>query len=277
MTVSPIAVQRSYTQKKIKTGLLLAAGRGFRLDPLTLTKPKCLARVNGRSILERLVNSLKKYDFQRLVVVAGYKVDQIRQFLDQYADFLDIDYVFNPLYATTNNIYSLYLARALMNQPFVLFESDIVFDPHLLKELLYPDRIAIAGIESWMNGSVVVMNQENRADRFLSDIPKKYDRWIKKTVNIYSFSMQSWQKVRQELGREIRSGCLNAYYETVFKKLVAQDRISFQGVSFDNGRWYEIDTINDLAMAEELFSKDAIKPSARPVPAGRTSLFRKQQ
>ena len=103
----------------VTTALLLAAGTGSRLYPLTQNAPKCLTIVNGVSILERMISSLNLHGFKRLVVVTGYLEDHIRDFLGNQAGDMKIDYVFSPLYETTNNIYSLWMAREVINEPFL--------------------------------------------------------------------------------------------------------------------------------------------------------------
>ena len=105
-------------ETKITTALLLAAGTGTRLQPLTLDAPKCLTEVGGISILERLVNNLRAQGLRRLIVVLGYLGDCIQEFLEQHAHDMQIDYVLNPDYRTTNNIYSLWLARQQIHEPF---------------------------------------------------------------------------------------------------------------------------------------------------------------
>ena len=107
----------------ITTALLLAAGKGSRLYPLTRDTPKCLTMVHKASMLERLVINLKKQGFKRLVVVTGFQEKCIREFLGTRAGGMKIEYIFSPLYATTNNIYSLWMARKIINEPFLLVES----------------------------------------------------------------------------------------------------------------------------------------------------------
>ena len=104
---------------RITTACILAAGTGSRLQPLTECMPKCLTEVHGRSILERLVSCLRAQGFKRLVFVVGHLEDCIRSFLELHAADLTIDYVSNPLFATTNNIYSLWLARNQLKEPFL--------------------------------------------------------------------------------------------------------------------------------------------------------------
>jgi choline kinase len=242
----------NFTHKRITTALLLAAGTGSRLLPLTKKSPKCLTMVNDTSILERLINSLNQHGFKRLVVVTGHLEDCIRNYLETRAGNVKIEYVFSPLYKTTNNIYSLWMARKVINEPFLLIESDLIFDPSLLAGMLYPDRIAIAQMQPWLNGSTVTIDPSNRVDAFYnSSKGKTRDRY--KTVNIYSLSKSSWHRVIQELDQYILAGRVNDYYEAVFQRMVAEDTLSFQAVFFDHKPWYEIDTLEDLATAEMMF------------------------
>lgn len=259
-------MDRNVKENRIRTGVLLAAGIGFRLHPLTKTKPKCLVKVNEKSILERLISSLQMYGFERLIVVTGYKDFMIRDYLEQHKGRLSVSYVHNARYRETNNIYSLFLARNKIRDPFLLMESDIIFNPGLLEKMTFPDRIAIADPAPWMDGTAVVMKRDNHVKAFKSGIRDNPDPAVKKTVNFYTFSLQSWQRVKQQLKQEISKGRVNEYYEMVFKALVAKRQIRFQGVLFDAGAWYEIDTIDDLAEAERLFfRRPAAGHAQRPV------------
>ncbi len=245
--------KKSYPQKRITTALLLAAGTGSRLLPLTKKSPKCLTLVNETSILERLIKSLNQNGFKRLLVVTGHLEDCIRDFLETRAGNIAIEYVFSPLYKTTNNIYSLWMARYLINESFLLIESDLVFDPSLLKEMLYPDRIAIAKMKPSLNGSTVTIDATNTIDAFHSDGSGGSGRIRYKTVNIYSLSVSSWYLVIEKLNQFILAGKVNDYYETVFSQLVIEKKLSLEAVFFDHKPWYEIDTAEDLASAERLF------------------------
>ena len=247
-------------QKRITTALLLAAGTGSRLLPLTKKSPKCLTLVNEISILERLIKSLNQNGFKRLVVVTGHLEDCIRNFLETRAGNLTIEYVFSPLYKTTNNIYSLWMARDIINEPFLLIESDLVFDPSLLKDMLYPDRIAISKMKPWLNGSTVTINASNAINAFHSDGADGSGPIHYKTVNIYSLCVSSWYLVIEKLNQFILAGRVNDYYEKVFRQLVIEKALSFDAVFFDHKPWYEIDTIEDLASAERLFPSKIRQP-----------------
>jgi len=243
----------------VTTALLLAAGKGSRLYPLTHNTPKCLTMVHGASILERLVINLSEQGFKRLVVVTGYQEKYIRAFLGTRACGMTIDYIFSPRYATTNNIYSLWMARAIINEPFLLVESDLVFDVSLLDDMRCPGRVAVACMQPWMNGSTVTADQSHHVKKFQNGIAGTFDEIRYKTVNIYSFSLSSWHGIIERLDRYISAGRVNNYYETVFAEMVADGSLSLKTVSFDGKPWYEIDTVEDLAEAEKLFSADTYK------------------
>ena len=252
-----INMKHSYpNNERVTTALLLAAGIGSRLYPLTQNEPKCLTIVNAVSILERLISNLNQHGFKRLVVVTGYLENRIRDFLGNKVGNIAIDYIFSPLYETTNNIYSLWMAREVINEPFLLLESDLVFDESLLDAMLYPDRIAVAKVQPWMNGSCVTINKSQLVKAFLADNADSFGEIKYKTVNIYSISLTSWHCILKKLDKRISDGKVNDYYETVFAEMIADGSLTFKIVSFDGKPWYEIDTIEDLAKAEKLFSSD---------------------
>jgi len=249
---------------RIRTALLLAAGTGSRLQPLTDDSPKCLTEINHTSILERLVHGLRSWDFERLVVVVGHLDVCLRSYLDRLVSSLDsgltIEYVSSAKYRTTNNIYSLWEARHAIQEPFLLLECDLIFDEALLGQMLEPDRIAVSHILPWMNGTTVSLDSRDQVTRFhlgRSQLQLGRNQSVgeltHKTVNMYSFSQHSWQRITQRLEQYISAGRVNGYYEAVFAEMVAEGELSFEAVFFDDQSWYEIDTLEDLHAAEQLF------------------------
>jgi len=241
---------------QIKTALLLAAGTGSRLQPLTDDSPKCLTEINETTILERLICNLRACKFERLVVVVGYLDSCVRDFLDSLASGLTIEYVHSAKYRTTNNIYSLWEARHAIREPFLLLECDLVFDDLLLSKMLSPDRIAVSHTLPWMNGTTVLLDRSRRVTRFHMGGDRPLDELTYKTVNMYSFSRLSWQRVARRLEQHVSAGRINRYYETVFAEMVADGKLTFEAVFFDNRRWYEVDTLEDLCAAERLFPRN---------------------
>ena len=248
--------------KRITTALLLAAGTGSRLFPLTKSSPKCLTLVNDKSILERLVTNLKSQGFKRLVIVTGHENECITDYLGDKSGDISIEYVHSPLYKTTNNIYSLWMARNIINEPFVLFESDLVMNSTLLDDMVYPDRMAVALMQPWLDGTTVSLDKAKNVTKFQKGTTESYSDIRYKTVNIYSFSLPSWQAIVKRLNQYIEAGSVNCYYETVFSEMVDNKSLTFESVSFDHEPWYEIDNMKDLAKAEILFPRE-IKKIAR--------------
>ncbi len=242
-------------RERITAALVLAAGVGRRLSPLTRDIPKCLVEVDGEPILGRLVRSLAERGFERLVVVDGHRGHRIRDYLTENSEGLSVHFVHNPRYASTNNLYSLWLAKPLIRSSFLLLESDIVFDPDLLSGLLVPDRIAVATMSPSMFGTTVMLDAFGNVTAFSVGSVDRPDPAAKKTVNIYSLSWNTWQHVVSRLDRRVANIQLQDYYEVVFAELVAEKRIHFGGVSFDRGRWIEIDSKDDLRAAEILFRR----------------------
>ena len=208
-----------------------------------------------------MIDNLRVQGITRLVVVTGYLDHCIKEFLEENAADMQIDYVFNPIYRTTNNIYSLWLARKAIEEPFVLVESDLVFEESMLAPMLVPDKIAVSSMLPWMNGTVVELNADKSVKAFrvshnVDDAPQY------KTVNITSFSSHSWQKVVGQLDSYIKDDRVNEYYETVFAEMVADGSLELDAVFFDENKWYEIDCLKDLHQAELMFPR--VLPLALP-------------
>jgi len=222
------------------------------LRPLTLDAPKCLTVVGGKPILQRLIENLRAQGIQKLIVVTGYLENCIREFLQQHKGDMQVEYVFNPSYQTTNNIYSLWLARQAIKEPFLLVECDLVFDPSMLDEMLQPNKIAISNILPWMNGTTVELNRDKSVTSF--EVGQNLDNTTRyKTVNIYSLSLDSWNKVVDRLGGYICGERLGEYYEVVFADMIADGSLNFDAVFFNENRWYEVDRLEDLNAAELMF------------------------
>ena len=250
--VSPTAGER------VRTAVLLAAGLGSRLAPFTDAVPKCMVPVSGMPILGRLVRSLDLCGFDRLVVVTGYRADVIRAYLGESFGGLAVDYVVSPKFETTNNIYSLWLVRDVIDEAFLLVESDLVFDPDLLVPLLRPDRIAVSRQLPWMSGTTVTLDGDGNVDTFYPPPPGVYgehctDAGHLMAVNICSLSRATWNEVRRRLDEHVAAGETGTFYETVFAEMTAQGCMAAEAVIFPADRWYEIDAAVDLRAAELIF------------------------
>ena len=244
---------------QVRTALLLAAGVGARLAPLTYSLPKCLVPVSGMPILGRLVRALNGHGIDRLVIVTGYRAEMIRAYLGETFGGVAVEYVVSPLFATTNTLYSLWLARQLIDEPLLLFESDIVFDEPLLAPLLRPDRIAVSRQLPWMNGSTVTLDASGIVSAYYPQPPGVYDHCTDAdhymTVNINSLGRDTWREVGERLDRHVAAGHTGYFHDVVFDEMVADGSMAPLAVIFPTERWYEIDTPADRDAAELVFSR----------------------
>ncbi len=228
---------------------------GSRLAPLTDSTAKCLVGVSGVSILERLLRTLAAHDFNRLVVVVGHESESIQDYLGDRSGSIEISYITSTCYRTTNNIYSLWLARNTIDEPFVLIESDLIFDEALLEGMLTTDRVAVSRQKPWMNGTTVTLDGLHGVRAFCLGEMSRPDATHYKTVNIYSFSRSTWRAVCARLDTYIAAKRTGDYYESVFADMVADGTLQLTPVLFDADSWYEIDSLTDLVAAEALFPR----------------------
>lgn len=174
--------------------IILAAGMGKRLKDLTADNTKCMIKVNGIRLIDRTLAELDTLDLNRIVIVVGYQGEKLKQHIASLDIAVPIEFVENPDYDKTNNIYSLFLAKDyLTTDDTLLLESDIIFESGILQSLVDDPRPTLALVdkyESWMDGTVVKLDDEDNITAFIpgkrfefADIPRYY-----KTVNIYKFS-----------------------------------------------------------------------------------------
>jgi len=242
--------------------IILAAGMGKRLKDLTKDKTKCMITVNDITLIERMLNQLDNLNLNKIVLVVGYKSKKLINFVDNLKINTPIEYVFNNIYDKTNNIYSLFLAKQyLENSDCIILESDLIFEDRILEELISDKRANLAYVdkfESWMDGTVVTIDENNHIIDFLSkdqfsfkDIQNYY-----KTMNIYKFSKDFSQKFYIPfLEAYLKSLGFNEYYEQVLKVLSNFKESNIEVKKNDGFKWYEIDDIQDLNIAESIFAQ----------------------
>ncbi|MCX7025253.1 MAG: aminotransferase class I/II-fold pyridoxal phosphate-dependent enzyme [Spirochaetes bacterium] len=246
----------------IKQAIILAAGMGKRLGKYTQDGTKCMVRVNGVSLIERALDSLHDAGIRRVVLVVGYRAERLRAFLGGKYPDLELVYVTNEVYATTNNIYSLWLARDfLAAEDTLLLESDLVFEKEMLAELVddpEPNLAVVSKFEAWMDGTVTLVDE---ARDIVGVIDKRDFTWARvddyyKTVNIYKFSAEfSKRYYLPFLDAYLAAFGENQYYEQVLKVLAFLEDVRLKAHPVSGRRWYEIDDANDLAVAEAIFSE----------------------
>ena len=244
--------------------IILAAGMGSRLGKYTANNTKCMLTINGRTLIERALDSLDGAGIQRCVIVAGYQKQNLMNFVGPRYKNIDITWIANDVYNKTNNIYSLYLAKDhLLADDTLLLESDLIFEDRLIERLLEnrePTLAVVAPYESWMDGTVVRVSGEAVITDF---IPKKFFNYDEKesyykTVNIYKFSRDfsrdSYVPFLEAYSRAMGN---NEYYEQVLRVVTTLEKNELKALVLDDEKWYEIDDAQDKDIAETLFAETA--------------------
>lgn len=244
--------------------IILAAGMGKRLGELTEDNTKCMVAVNGVRLIDRMLRQLSTLDLKRVVIVVGYKGANLIDYIgNRYDDKLSIEYIQNPIYDKTNNIYSLALAKQLMQEDdTLLLESDLIFDESMLGLLVnnpYPNLALVAKYETWMDGTMVCIDEGNNIVNFVPKAAFRYEDVNKyyKTVNIYKFSKEfSKTKYVPFLDAYSKAVGNNEYYENVLRIISFLNSKDLKALPISDEKWYEIDDKQDLDIAEALFAEE---------------------
>ncbi len=241
--------------------IILAAGMGRRLGKVTADNTKCMVKIHGRTLIERMLDTLAKTEVSRVILVVGYKSENVKKLLGRIYKGMRILYVRNDVYDKTNNIHSLFLARKhLLEDDTILLESDLIFEDEIVFDLIenpHPNLAIVAKYDAWMDGTVVTLDDE---DNILQFIPKKdfdysqVDTYYK-TVNIYKlsreFATNSYvpflKAYQQALGK-------NEYYEQVLRVITLLETQDLKVHRLSTEKWYEIDDRKDLNNASTLFA-----------------------
>lgn len=245
-------------------GLILAAGMGKRLKELTAGNTKCMVKVNGVTLIERVLRILDRKNLSKIVIVVGYRGQQLIDYIATLNIQTPIIYVNNEIYDKTNNIYSLALAGDyLCAEDTLLFESDLIFEEAVVDALLEDPRETLALVdkfESWMDGTCTVLDEE---DCIVDFVPGKYLKFMDreqyyKTVNIYKFSKHfSKNTYMPFLDAYAKAMGNNEYYESVIKLIAMLETKEIRVKRLEGQKWYEIDDVQDLDIAESMFAETA--------------------
>lgn len=240
--------------------IILAAGMGKRLKELTSEATKCMVKVNGVAMIDRMMGYLDKLGLSRIIVVVGYEGKKLMEYIDALPVSTPVKYVNNDVYYKTNNIYSLYLAKDyILEEDTLLLESDLVFEEAVLRKIIehpYPSLVLVDKFESWMDGTVVTLDEHDGIKAFVAKREfdfNKIDEYYK-TVNIYKFSREFSQLYYVPfLEIYCKAMGTNEYYEQVLKVITFMEDPQIKAVKLDGEKWYEIDDVQDLDIAETIF------------------------
>lgn len=243
--------------------IILAAGMGRRLGEFTRNNTKCMVEVNGVRLIDRLLTQLSALPLKKVVIVTGYEGSKLQKYVGAEYNGLPVEYVHNPVYDKTNNIYSLALAREqLQADDTLLIESDLIFEDSLFRMVLDcpdPNVALVAKYESWMDGTMVRIDDERNIVNFIPQKAFKYSDtdFYYKTVNIYKFSREfSTNHYVPFLNAYLRVLGNNEYYEQVLRVITLIDNSNIKALPLTGQKWYEIDDVQDLRIAETIFADE---------------------
>lgn len=248
--------------------LILAAGMGKRLGELTQHNTKCMIKIHSVTIIERMLQQLTSFSIDRIILVIGYEGEKVRLLIGDSFNGTPIIYVENPIYDRTNNIYSLSLAKNyLLEDETLLLESDLVFSTDIISRLLadpYPNLAVVAKYQSWMDGTVVMLDNDDNILNFITKKAFNYQNinFYFKTVNIYKFSKEFSANIYVPfLGAYSKALGNNEYYEQVLRVISLLDIQDLKAMRLNGEKWYEIDDLQDLNNAETIFADTDLKLS----------------
>lgn len=224
--------------------IILAAGIGKRLLPDTKDKPKCLLRVGNKSIIEYQIQFLKKFGFDKIVIVTGHGAEIVRKVCGN-----NITYVHNKDYNITNSLYSLHLAKEYTKNGCLIFNSDVLFHPKILGTLInapYDDCLMIDFKQNLGEEEMKVITENSIIREISKDIdPEEAEG---ENLGLIKLGSKGARLVFKEAERLINNGTLNAWVPFVFNSLCKS--YDFYAIGIEDFPWIEIDYHHDFKKAE---------------------------
>jgi choline kinase len=235
--------------------VILVAGTATRLRPLTDSTPKCLLRVKGKPILGMMIENLRLSGIEHFVLVTGYLEDQIHRFIKENYPAVKVTFISNEMFASTNNIYSLWLAKDIVkSKDFLLLDGDIVFDRGIIDLLLngrHHAALALRTIGQVGQEDIKVMTDKNG---FVKEINKTMNpaEAAGESIGIELFLEDSSAKLFDELQIMIeREKKVNVWYEEAFQRIINLGT-KIAAVDVGDLKCMELDTVEDFKNAENL-------------------------
>lgn len=237
--------------------VILAAGMASRLRPLTDDRPKCLLQVGNRCLLQRTVDALVSAGIGEIVVVTGYRGNMIRDFLNGHYRDVQFHFIDNPDYPTTNNIYSLWLTKSFVaGKDFILLDSDILFDPQIIKVMLAEKKTALALNRHELGEEEIKIIVDS--DNCVTEISKvcEISKAVGESVGIEKMNADYSEALFAELAQMIeKEQQINIFYERAFERLIAQGH-QFRIIDTTDYFSIELDTVEDFNKAKELIPQN---------------------
>ncbi len=244
--------------KEVKA-LILLAGTGSRLWPLTKVIHKALLPIGEYPLLWYSISNLKSFGINKICLVVGFQAKQIKNFMDVYFPNLKVKYVYNKIFNSSNSIYSYYLASSFIkNSRYIRLEGDLIYNKGILKSLILKEGGIISAVEkklkkSFEEYSVIVDEKSNLLLKYGKNISIKNSYGEAKGIEI--ISKEGSLLVRSTLREIVKKGDLNKYAEVTYQNIINTGGIINYVKLNKSDFWCEIDTYEDLDYANKNIHK----------------------
>lgn len=234
--------------------VILAAGTASRLRPLTNNTPKCLLKVGEHPILELTIRNLIMNNINELVIVTGFEQQKIKDYISERFPQLNVNYIYNNLYDTTNNIYSLWLAKdVLLGNEIILLDSDIIFDYKIIERLInsgYENCLALKKHKLGEEEIKVKADTTGKVQEISKVVPPSLAAG--ESIGIEKFGEKSLYKLFDIIDKLIiEQKKVNIFYEVAFEQMIKEGD-DIYAVDTTDLMCMEIDTADDLNTADKL-------------------------
>ncbi len=240
--------------------IILAAGIGSRIKPLTDNCPKSLLKVGDNTILEMMISHIQDCGINEIIFVVGYLKEQIKDYVKTKFPDLNASFVTNDKYAETNTGYSLMLVKDfIQDSGFIKFDADVVFDKEILKKLIECEHESCLCIDKNINLDAeeikVIIDNQNRILKANKTVNPKDA--IGESIGIEKISKETAKLLFKELELMMQDKKNHQeYYEGAYERLIEKN-VPFHALDISGLKWTEIDTQEDFMMAENIFSQSA--------------------
>jgi choline kinase len=239
----------------VEAAVILVAGVGSRLRPITDTRPKALAPIGSETILGRAVRLLLDFGISRLILATGYREDAVRAALGGLA--CEVVFCPNPRFDTTQNSVSLALCRdAVAGRSFFKLDGDVVFDGELLERIDAPRAELGVGVDPSRKldaEAMKVVVEGSRIRRFGKGVPLAES--FGESIGIERIGAVASHKLFEALDERVAAGVTDLYYEDVYSQMIGRGTLEAEVADVSGLRWTEVDTFEDLQTARTLFDR----------------------
>jgi len=231
--------------------LILNSGRGERLFPLTKDKPKALIKIENSTLLGLQLDSLIGCNIRDVIITTGPFENKIKQYVEKEYSDVNVFYVKNPKYRTTNYIYSMWLAKSLVDDDVILLHGDLLFERKMLERLIdekYVNCVLVNRKVKPPEKDFKAVIEDNRVIKIGVEFS---GRNVFFSAPLYKLSKSDFLYWLDEIEKVVKKGGLKIYAETVFNEI--SDRLILHPLYFTEEFCLEIDTKEDLEVARSHF------------------------